>query len=124
MERRSPPDRLSANRHEGTTIEDVMKKLIFATVLAIAAAAPLAASAQDQVIIRHSYSDDNGDYRWRHRHHDRDRGIRFGLTIGDNGWHNGWRHHRHYRRDCETRWVHRWRHHHRVVERITVCDRY
>ena len=105
--------------------EDAMKKLIFATVLAIAAAAPIAASAQDEVIIRHhrAYSDDNGDYSWRHRHHDRG-GIRFGLSIGDNGLHRGWRHSRYYRRDCETRWVRHWRHHHRVVEKITVCDRY
>jgi hypothetical protein len=105
--------------------EDVMKNLLFATVLAIAAAAPFAASAQDEVIIRkhHVYSDDNGDSSWRYRHHDRDRGVRLGIAIGehDNGWHNGWRHHRHHRRDCETRWVKHWRHHHRVVEKITVC---
>lgn len=96
--------------------EDAMRKLLFATVLAIAAAAPFAASAQDEVIIRKHpvYSNDHGSYG--RRHHD---GVRFGVVIGDNGPRRDWR--RHYRRDCETRWVRHWRHHHRVVEKVTVC---
>ncbi len=85
-----------------------MKKLLFATVLAIAAAAPFAASAQDEIIIRkhHSYNMPSGGEDWQHRHQnrdrhqDRDRGVRFGVTIGDNGLHRGWRDSRHYRRDC------------------------
>jgi hypothetical protein len=106
-----------------------MKNLLFATVLAVATAAPFAASAQDEVIIRkhHVYSAPSGgpDWRdddrreWRHRHHHRDRGIRFGIEIGGND--HEWRHHRHHRRDCDTRWVKKWRHHHRVIEKITVC---
>lgn len=100
--------------------EDAMKKLLFATVLAIAAAAPFAASAQDEIIIRKHHSTvPSGGEDWRHRHNDRDRGVRFGIEIG--GPDREWRHVRHHRRDCETRYVRHWRHHHRVIEKVTVC---
>lgn len=126
MERDPRPDRFMSQPLYNTS-EDAMKKLLFATVLAIVAAAPFAASAQDEIIIRkhHERSMPSGGEDWQHRHHDRDRrsdrdrGIQFGVQIGDS--HRDWRH-RHHRRDCETRYVKHWRHHHRVIEKVTVCS--
>jgi hypothetical protein len=104
-----------------------MKNLLFAAILALAAAAPMAAPAQAGTIVhKHHVSglpsggpdrhDDRGrrhqDRAGRHHHYDRD------SSRHNREWR---RHHRHHRRHCETRRVSHWRHHHRVFERITVC---
>ena len=104
-----------------------MKKLLLASMIAIASAFAIAPASADSVQFGigiggpsyddRYYGDDYGTYRHRYYrpvydddYYDRDRYV-------------GRYHHRRYRDDCRVRIVKHWRHHHRVVERVVICRR-
>lgn len=75
-----------------------MKKLILASLIAVATAASFSIPAEaDSVVIKTD-----------HMHRDRDHHDRMYMR----------RHHEH----CRTRMETHWRHHHRIVRKVTVCD--
>ncbi|MBZ9684337.1 hypothetical protein LB524_13955 [Mesorhizobium sp. ESP6-5] len=115
-----------------------MKKLLLASVIAVASAMAVIAPANaasitlgigngyddDYYVPRHrdyyrhysddsdyygGYSDDGAYYR---RHH-----YRYGVY--DDGYRP--RYYGMYHRRCHTELVKHWRHHHRVIERVRVC---
>lgn len=104
-----------------------MKKLLLASMIAIASAFAIAPASADSIQlgigVGHpnyddcSYGDDYGNYR-RHRDYNR-------VYDDENGpYANGdyvVREHRHHRHHCRTELVSHWRHHHRVVEQVRVC---
>ncbi|MBZ9742151.1 MULTISPECIES: hypothetical protein [unclassified Mesorhizobium] len=103
-----------------------MKKLLLASVIAVASAVSVIAPANAASItlgIGNGYDDDY--YVPRHRDYYR--------HYSDDGSYYGRRHYRysddgyrpryygmHHRR-CHTELVKHWRHHHRVIERVRVC---
>lgn len=73
-----------------------MKKLILASLIAVATAASFSIPAEaDSVVVKTDYM---------HRDHNDRMHMR--------------RHHEH----CRTRVETHWRHHHRVMEKVTVCN--
>ena len=103
-----------------------MKKLLIASVIAVASAVASIASASAATIefgIGNGYNDDyyDGPYSnyYRPRHADRYYGD-YGM-YGDG---DGYRpYHRHYRQRCWMEQEVHWRHHHRVFEDVRVCRR-
>ncbi|ESY54116.1 MULTISPECIES: hypothetical protein [unclassified Mesorhizobium] len=103
-----------------------MKKLLLASVIAIASVAAMIApaDARSRVIIGigGGYADDYndgyynsyGDYgdRYSYRPY-------YQYDAYDNGYRPRY-YHRHYHR-CHIELVKHWRHHHRIVEEIRVC---
>lgn len=102
-----------------------MKKLLLASVIAIASAAAMIApaSAGGRVTIGGGYADDyygNDDYYGPY--YDDDYYAvrpRYQYDVYDNGYRPRY-YHRHDRR-CHIELVKHWRHHHRIVEEIRVC---
>ncbi|MGX5829973.1 hypothetical protein [Mesorhizobium sp. 43Arga] len=99
-----------------------MKKLLLASIIAIASAfaiAPASAGGvQLGIGIGPSYDDSyyNGDYSPYYRHH------RYYRHVYNDDYDNGGYAVRyHHRRHCRTELVSHWRHHHRVVEEVRVC---
>ncbi|MBN9253420.1 MULTISPECIES: hypothetical protein [unclassified Mesorhizobium] len=99
-----------------------MKKLLLASMIAVASATAMIVPANAGVTIGIGtgyddgyygddyYRDDYGPYYphryYRHVYNDDDYGGGYMMR------------HRHH---CRTEWVTHWRHHHRVVERVRVC---
>lgn len=104
-----------------------MKKLLLASMIAIASAfaiAPASAgSVQFGIGIGPTYDPYYGDdyyggyypHRYYRHVYDDDYYDRDSYVVR--------RHHRYYRDDCRVRIVKHWRHHHRVVERVVICRR-
>ena len=104
-----------------------MKKLLLASMVAIASAFAIAPASADSIQLGIGvgppnyddgyYRDDYSGYR-HHRYYNR-------VYDDDNGpYANGgyvvrehWRHRHH----CRTELVSHWRHHHRVVDEVRVC---
>ncbi|MET3524252.1 hypothetical protein [Mesorhizobium abyssinicae] len=102
-----------------------MKKLLLASVIAIASAAAMIGPASADSLrlgigIGPTYDDYYGDYgpyygdRYVYRPHYR-------YDVYDNGYRPRYamRHNRH----CWTEYRKHWRHHHRVIEKIRICER-
>jgi len=102
-----------------------MRKLLLASVIAIASAAAMIApaNARDRVVIGFGIGG-FGDYR--------NDCYAYGDCYGDryvyrpyyqyDAYDNGYRpryHHRHHR--CHIKYIKHWRHHHKVVEVVRVC---
>ena len=102
-----------------------MKKLLLASMIAIASAFAIAPASADSIQLgigvgpgyNDNYYDDYRPYR-HHRYYDRvyDDGpyVSGGYVV---------REHRYHRRHCRTELVSHWRHHHRVVEEVRICRR-
>ena len=99
-----------------------MKKLLLASMIAIASAFAIApasaASVQFGIGVGPGYDDSYyGDYGgyYPHRY--------YRHVYNDDYYGDGYamRYHRYYRDDCRVEFVSHWRHHHRVVERVRVC---
>ncbi len=101
-----------------------MKKLLLASMIAIASAAAMIVPANAGVTIGIGtggyddgyygddyYRNDYGPY-YPHRYY---RHVYNDDEYGGGGYMMRHRHH------CRTEWVTHWRHHHRVVERVRVC---
>ncbi|AZO53692.1 MULTISPECIES: hypothetical protein [unclassified Mesorhizobium] len=109
-----------------------MKKLLLASVIAVASAVAVIAPANAASItlgIGNGYDDEY--YVPRHRDYYRD----YYRDYSDDGPYYGRYHHRYsmyeggyrpryygmYHHRCHTELVKHWRHHHRVIERVRVC---
>ena len=102
-----------------------MKKLLLASVIAIASAAAMIAPANagSRITIGiGGYADDyygNGYYNGYGDYGDR---YAYRRYYQDESYDNGYRpryYHRHHR--CHIELVKHWRHHHRIIEEIRVC---
>jgi len=104
-----------------------MKKLLLASVIAIASAAAMIApaNARDRVVIGFGIGGFGDNYY-------RNDCYAYGDCYGDryvyrpyyqyDAYDNGYRpryHHRHHR--CHIKYIKHWRHHHKVVEVVRVC---
>ncbi|MER8407627.1 MULTISPECIES: hypothetical protein [unclassified Mesorhizobium] len=101
-----------------------MKKLLLASVIAIASAAsvigPANAGGSVTIGIGNGYDD---DYYYRHhRYSDYDDEYvpRYRYDVYDEDYRPRYRYHH---RRCHTEVIRHWRHHHRIIERIRVCRR-
>ena len=110
-----------------------MKKLILASIMALAATAAVIAPTQAASLT--IQSDDNSQYspddqsddgqvivrRHRDRYNDDNQygDDQNGVQFGDYQGGEYRRHHRHHR--CHIELVKHWRHHHRVIEEVRVC---
>ncbi|MGX9145619.1 hypothetical protein [Mesorhizobium sp. 128a] len=102
-----------------------MKKLLLASIVAIAAASAMVvpASAGGRVVIgigNGYYDDYNGGYRDYYGDRYAPRRL-YQYDTYDNSYRYH-RYHRHHRR-CHIELVKHWRHHHRIIEEIRVCER-
>ncbi|TPM26863.1 hypothetical protein [Mesorhizobium sp. B2-3-4] len=102
-----------------------MRKLILASLVAMAATASVIAPTQAASVTIQSddgnqYSDDDSGIVVR-RHHDRRYDNRYdgdqNVQYDNDGEYR--RHHRHHR--CHTETVVHWRHHHKVIEDVRIC---
>ncbi|WFP61616.1 MULTISPECIES: hypothetical protein [unclassified Mesorhizobium] len=101
-----------------------MKKLLLASMIAIASAFAIApasaASVEFGIGVGPGY--DYGDYYDGYYPH------RYYRTVYDDDYYApsdryvARYHHRYYRDNCRVEYVRHWRHHHRVIERVRVCD--
>lgn len=110
-----------------------MKKLILASLLALAATAAITAPTQAASVTiqsddgdRYLPDDDSDSGIVVRRHHrdryyddqyDGDRNVQY--DNGEYRYGEYRRHHRHHR--CHIELVKHWRHHHRVIEEVRVC---
>ncbi|AZO47896.1 MAG: hypothetical protein EOS58_18200 [Mesorhizobium sp.] len=102
-----------------------MKKLLLASVIAIASAAAMISPASADSLrlgigIGPAYDD---DYYGAYRPYYGDPYYRphYRYNVYDDGYRPRYymRHHRH----CWTEYRKHWRHHHRVIEKIRICER-
>jgi hypothetical protein len=106
--------------------EVAMKKLLLASVIAVASAAAMIAPANADSGITIGIGNGFGDGYYDNYRSDGpyygDRYVRrhYQYAAYDNGYRP--RYHRYHRR-CHVELVRHWRHHHRVVEEIRVCER-
>ncbi|PBB22262.1 MULTISPECIES: hypothetical protein [unclassified Mesorhizobium] len=109
-----------------------MKKLLLASVIAIASAVSVIAPANAASItlgIGNGYDDDYYVPRYRYHHRDYNDDGYYGRysMYDDEGYrprYYGMYHHRYYgmyHRRCHTEVIRHWRHHHRVIETVRVC---
>ncbi|MBZ9794882.1 hypothetical protein [Mesorhizobium sp. ES1-4] len=95
-----------------------MRKLILASLLAMAATASVIAPTQAaSVTIQSDTGNDSGIVIRRHHEHRYDNQYDGNRHVQYDGEYR--RHHRHHR--CHTETVVHWRHHHRVIEDVRVC---
>ncbi|TPK63586.1 hypothetical protein FJ546_12685 [Mesorhizobium sp. B2-4-19] len=101
-----------------------MKKLLLASVIAIASAVSVIAPANAASITFGIGNGYDGDYyapRYRYHYRDYNDGGYYGRysVYNDEGYrprYYGMYHHR-----CRTEVIRHWRHHHRVIETVRVC---
>ncbi|MBZ9962651.1 hypothetical protein [Mesorhizobium sp. BR1-1-2] len=101
-----------------------MKKLLLASVLAVASAVAVMAPANAASItlgIGNGYDDDY--YVPRYRHHYRDYSDDDGYYGRYSMYDESYRPRYYGHRRCHTEVIKHWRHHHRVIERVRVCRR-
>lgn len=93
-----------------------MRKLILATMLAMATLAPTAVPVQAAsvtITTDDAWGRDRDSYQWRRHHHRQ-------FAMRDNDDRRYWRHHRHHR-DCGVRVHKRWHHNRLVIKRVWSC---
>ncbi|MET3590653.1 MULTISPECIES: hypothetical protein [Mesorhizobium] len=119
----------SLKGHLSNLKEAAMKRLLFASMIAIASAfaiAPASAgSVQFGIGVGPSYDPYYGDdyYGGYYPH-------RYYRHVYDDDYYTPYReryvvryHNRYYSDNCRIKIVKHWRHHHRVIERIRICER-
>ena len=106
-----------------------MKKLLLASMIAIASPFAIAPASADSIQfgigVGPGYDDGyyNDDYSPYYRHH------RYYRHAYDDDYYTPYRdryvvrYHNRYADNCRIRIVKHWRHHHRVIEKIRICER-